>query len=79
MMGFSTRIEVKKRPQRARKVNQAARELSMRVDRAVARANAEENERERQAQIFWVRERSQWLHRTKRTMRSNETLWGEVG
>ena len=72
------RVEVKK-IQKPRKVNQAARELSMRVDRAVARANAEENERERQAQIFWVRERSQWLHRTKRTMRSTETLWGEVG
>jgi hypothetical protein len=79
MMGFSTSIEVKKRPQRARKVNQATREMSMRVDRKFVQSLREEFEREEQAQIFWVRERSQWLHRTKRTMRSDDTLWGEVG
>ena len=72
------RVGVKK-IQKPRKVNQEAKARSMRVDREFVRSLQEENERERQAQIFWVRERSQWLHRTKRTMRSTETLWGEVG
>lgn len=70
---------VRRRPQRARKVNQAARELSIRVEQAMARDLRAEGEREWEQQVFWIKHRSQWLHRDAHQKRGDSYLWQEVG
>lgn len=46
-----------KKIRKSNAARKAERQAATRRDRAIARANAEENEREQQAQIYWIRER----------------------
>ena len=67
-----------KKVQRSKKWNKAEKERKARAYRADRLAMQEENERERQAQLYWVKSRRQWLHRhPMHAMREN--LFGEVG
>ena len=70
---------VRKRKATPRVVNKSVRELSKRVEQAMARDLRAENEREKENQVFWVRHRSQWLHRDAHQKRGDSYLWKEVG
>jgi len=74
------RIEVKKvNKQMNRKQRQQHARLRERVAMAYARSVREENERERQASIYWIKERSAWLHRDAHVKLAEESFWQEVG
>ena len=75
------RVKVKKmnKQQPSYATIKALMEQEWRIEQAIRQENARENEREHQAQLHWVKARSQRLHSRKLHARADSYLWREVG